>query len=166
MGELIKTNKILLVFPGLGKTYAAGQTDRVLEIQLSQFENLNVQKFCDHFPEHLKGNYQVPFELDPEFPQNVLSVIREGFEKGRIPVMALKTRNINFVLENNLEFDFVMPAKNKYDELKSQYEKRGNTKEYIERNMGMLERVDKNIKKYQKNVYYLQKGEHLLDLFI
>lgn len=157
-------NKVLLVFPGLGKTYAAGQTDRILEIQLSQFKNVNLKKFCDHFPEHLKGNFEVPFELDPDFPNNVLSAICEGFKDGRIPVMALKTSNIEFVLENGLDFDFVMPDKDKYDELKEQYEKRGNTKEYVERNMGMIERVEEDIKKYGKNIYYINKGEHLLHL--
>ena len=157
-------NKVLLVFPGLGKTYAAGQTDRVLEIQLSQFKNVNLKKFCDHFPEHLKGNFEVPFELDPDFPHNVLSVINQGFKDGRIPVMALKTSNIDFVIENGVDFDFVMPAKDKYDELQGQYEKRGNTKEYINRNMGMLERVENDIRKYQKNIYYIKKGGRLLDL--
>ena len=161
---MIRANKILLVYPGLGKTFAAEQTDRVLEIQLSQFKNVNVQKLGEHFPEHLKGNFEMPFEMNPDFPDNVLTAINQGFKEGKVVVMALKTSNIDFVIDNQIDFDFVMPDKDKYEELKSQYEQRGNTKEYIDRNMGMLESVDDDIKKYRKNIYYIKKGKHLLDL--
>lgn len=63
-GKMIGKNKMLLVYPGLGKTFAAEQTDIVLEIQLSQFKNVNVKKLGDHFPEHLKGNFEPTMEIN------------------------------------------------------------------------------------------------------
>lgn len=155
---------ILLVYPGLGKTYAASKTNKVLEIQLSQFENINVKKLGEHFPEHLKGVYEVEFCPDPDFPNNVINCINKGFEDGRIPVMALKTSNIEFVTKYNFDFAFVVPASDKVEQLKQQYIERNNTESYIERNMKLLDKVAQDMPKYGKQIYYIHKDEHLLDL--
>ena len=44
------------------------------------------------------------------------------------------------------------------------YETRGNTKEYIERNLSLLPKTREDIKKYGKENYLVEKGKHLLDL--
>lgn len=157
-------NKVLLVYPGLGKTYCAARTSQVLEIQLSQYKNLNVQKLGKHFPEGLKGKLQVEMKLNPDFPKNLLDDINKGFNENKIVVMALKESNINFLKEHNIDFAFVMPSKNKIEELKNQYIARGNTSEYIERNMVGLSKVFKEIEEYDKPIYFIKKGNHLADL--
>lgn len=157
------SGKVLLVFPGLGKTYASKKTDKVLEIQLSMFQNINKRLYGDHFPEHLKGNTEVAMKLDPEFPENVLKSLAEGFSEGKIPVMALKSSNIEFLLQHKIDFEFVMPSGEKIEELRKQYLKRGNTPEYIQRNIDNIEKVYADILQYNKTIYFLREGEHLLD---
>lgn len=157
-------NKVLLVYPGLGKTYCAERMSEVLEIQLSQYKNLNVQKLGKHFPEHLKGNLQVEMKLNPDFPKNLLDDIYKGFNENKIVVMALKSSNIDFLKVNNIDFAFVIPSKDKIEELKNQYIERGNTPEYIERNIGGLSKVYKEIEEFDKPIYFIKKGCHLADL--
>lgn len=156
-------NKVLLVFPGLGKTYAASKSEKVLELQLSQFQNINKRIYGHHFPEHLKGNTDVPMQLDLEFPQNLLKCLNDGFNQGKVLVMALKTTNINFLLEHGIDFCFIMPSGDKIEELKQQYMARGNTSEYIARNIGSLEKVYSDINQYNKVIYFIREGEHLSD---
>ena len=144
--------KVLLVYPGLGKTYAAERNENVLEIQLSMFKNINKRKYGSHFPEHLKGSIEVPLKTDPSFPKNVLECIKNGFSKGQIVVMALKSDNIEFLIEHNIDFQFVMPSGEKINQLQEQYEKRGNTKDYIQRNIESL--LANNI--IQDNIKYGQ----------
>jgi hypothetical protein len=101
-------SKVWLVFPGLGKTYAAQKTDKILEVQLSRFKNRNVQKYGEHFPEHLKANLEVEMDLNPDYPNNAIDHIKQGLEQEKTPVLALKTDNINFVVEHNFDFEFVV----------------------------------------------------------
>lgn len=165
IGDTMK-NKVLLVYPGLGKTYCAQIMNNVLEIQLNHYKNLNVRKLGTHFPEHLKGNFEPAMELDSNFPNNVLDAINQGFRQDKTIVMALKNSNIDFLIEKNIDFVFVMPSKNKVAELKNQYISRGNTEQYIERNIDGLEQVLTEIKKHNKPIYYIEKGCHLSDFII
>ena len=157
-------NKVWLVFPGLGKTYAASKTDKILEVQLSRFKNRNVQKYGEHFPEHLKGNLEVALDLNPDYPNNAIQHIRQGLTDGKIPVLALKSDNIKFVVEHNFDFEFVVPHQDKLEQLKQQYIARGNTLEYVTRNMSHAKNILGIVGEYNKPIIYVHKDQHLLDL--
>ena len=138
--------------------------DKVVEIQLGRFKNLNVEKLGEHFPEHLKGNYNPEMELNPDFPNNVIRTICEGIKNDKYVVMALKGSNIDFLIEHNFDFAFVVPGESKVQELKEQYISRGNTEEYIERNMKNIQKLPNMINPYNKTIYQIEKGQFLSTL--
>lgn len=154
---------VLLVYPGLGKTYCAKQYNNVEDIRLSFYENKNVEKYDKEASEQLKG-HPLEFIKNPNFPNNLIKVLKNALKSEKVPVMALKERNIEFLIEFNFDFAFVMPAKNKIDELRQQYISRGNSDLVIDRNLENINRVQKEIESYGKPIIYVQKGEHLSDI--
>lgn len=156
-------NIIYLVYPGLGKTYGAKIDKRILEVQYNNFYNLNRRKLGEHFPENKKMNLNLEVEVDPEFPENILNYINNGLKENKFPVMALKPQNIDFCIKYNYDFAFLLPSKERQAKLKEDYIKRGNTIEYIERNMKALENLENEISKYNKRIYYLNSDEYLID---
>lgn len=157
------SNIVYLVYPGLGKTYGAKIDKRILEVQYNYFYNINRRKLGDHFPEAQKMHLNIEVEVDPEFPNNIISYINEGFKEDKYPVMALKTPNIEFCLKYGFDFAFLIPSKERYAQLENDYKDRGNTSEYINRNMNILTDLENNLRQYNKKIYTLDDGEYLID---
>ncbi len=156
--------KVYLVYPGLGKTYAAKCNKNILDVRLSHFQNLNTANLSEEYLEKIKGQ-PMEMKLNPDFPQNLIDFVKNGLAQDKIVVMALKQTNIDFLIENNIDFDFVVPAEDKLEQLKNDYISRGNTLEVAERNINNVLKSIDDIKKYNKEIIYLHNNEYLLDLF-
>ena len=155
--------KLFLVYPGLGKTFSAKVNPNVLEVQVGMFRDLDRSQLGDHYPENLKGKEREE-QLNPDFPNNLNKFLAKEENKNKIVVMALKQNNIQFAIDNGYDIAFVMPTKNKLIQLKKQYKERGNTEEYIARQINMYEPTLKKIKQFTYPILFVEEGQYLLDL--
>ena len=154
-------NKILLVYPGLGKTYTSKNNPNVLDIKLSQFQDLNYSNYSESEIEKNKGS-KVEIKPNPLFPQNIISFLK-GVDEGKIVCMALKQPNIDFLVENNFDFVFILPSEDRINQLAKDYIARGNNQKVVSRNIENLKDIEW-IKKYKKEIFYIKTGEYLQDL--
>lgn len=154
---------IYLVYPGLGKTYATKLDSRILDVRLSSFKNLNVMKIDPEASENLKGT-SIKLDQNPAFPGNLISFLTNAINENKIPLLALKTENVEFVVVNNFDFIFIMPAPDKVEQLAKQYKTRGNNDFVIQRNINNIDKVLQSIKEYNKPIYYVHKDEHFYDV--
>ncbi len=157
-------NVIYLVYPGLGKTYSAKINKKILDVSLSKFENLNYENINAKDIEKLKGT-QIEMKKNPDSPNNLIDFLNNNLHNNKIIVMALKPSNIDFLIKNNFDFVFVMPAEDKIEELKKQYQDRQNTQFVVNRNIENISKTNQDILKYSKKIFYINKHKHLIDLF-
>ena len=154
---------LYLVYPGLGKTFSAKMNPNVLEVQVGMFRDVSRSDLGDHYPEKLKGAKREEV-LNPDFPNNLIDFLGKQENQDKIIVMALKQNNMQFAIDHGYDIAFVMPTKNKLRQIKQQYKLRGNTDEYIARQINMYEPTLEKIKQYTYPILFVDEGQYLLDL--
>jgi len=157
--------KAYLVYPGLGKTTFAKTNSEFIDVQVRVFKDLSLKEYIEtkKYPNY-RGN---PIkEINPDYPTNLIEYVKKEIKTEKIILMAPKQDAYDLLEALRItEFCFVMPDKERLKELEQDYLIRGDSLDYINRNIRKrYNLVIKVAKQMKKDIIFLKPGEYLADI--
>jgi len=149
--------KLVLAYAGTGKSYLASKYENVIDLDSGDFKWLGKRKDIPY--------YERP--QNPEFPQNYLSAVFNLLETTDKIILVSSHRQDIMEAISVLSPLFVYPQRDLLDEYVERWQKRGNSKEFIQARIAefytILDRAEifTNVEKI-----YLTSGEYLEDVLI
>ena len=131
----MKEKILVLVYPGLGKTYTAEHFANVIDFE-QQFYTYVYDDSIKHLPlEEIKSSYSKKIP-NPDFPGNYIKDIGKALENNEIVVTTFIPKTFQALI-NDANYEdtriiLVIPDKNNFEELADRFRARGNTEEFIE----------------------------------
>ena len=154
--------KIIVGYPGIGKTYLGNTFCDVIDIDSSDYhwiyhnseiaQDMERRKDCQDRELNLLWPYNYIEAIDQLYHQEEYSYILVVFKKEILPLLSAK----------RLPFTIVAHKKELKTEYKQRYIDRNNSDAYISRMLSEWDDDMRQIKNYS-NVYYLDSCEHLTD---
>lgn len=158
---------VYFVYPGLGKTTLAKKNAKIVDIQIRLFKDAQLAKYIGttDYPNY-RGNSIV--KINPEFPNNLCKYALQEIGNGKILLFVPKTDGYNLMNALNItDYAFIMPDKERLEQLKQDYIARGDNSDYINRNLNeRYKSVLDYANQMKKEIIFLKPGEYLSDIFI
>ena len=161
---------LVLVYPGIGKTYTAENYENVIDFEQQHYIYI-YDEDIRHLPlEQIKG-WASKRKPNPEWPQNYIGGIREQLEQGRIVITTFIPATYKALCEDaqyqNVRIILVVFNKDNFEELAQRFRERNNTEEFIERRRAdfpIVVKIFEDAPNVEKVV--VESGEYLADALI
>lgn len=155
--------KVISVFAGLGKTTVGNKYSNVCDLQSSPYR-------CDYSniseKDYEKMKYVKSRISNPDWPINYLKAIKEATKKYDVVLVPSNPDIRNLLLDNNIDFLFVLPSIDSREILYERYKARGNSQELIDTVMNYFDNWSRNQKDYNYPIVVLDKNKYLEDLLL
>lgn len=100
--------KVISVFAGLGKTTVGNKYSNICDLQSSPYR-------CDYSKVNARDYEKMKYDKsripNPDWPQNYLKAIKEAINKYDLVLVPSSQDVRKLLLENNIEFLFILPQK-------------------------------------------------------
>lgn len=152
---------VVSAFAGLGKTYLAKYNDKFIDLESSDYQWLENDKYGDK--EQSKGNTEKV--KNPSFPNNYVEEMKKLVAKGKVPLIAAQPEVIEAASKAGLYIVMAYPSLDSKKDILKRYKDRGNAAGFIKLMEGNFEKFVESMK---SNVYAIfsievEKGEFLTD---
>ncbi|MCL2369261.1 MAG: hypothetical protein FWC83_01140 [Alphaproteobacteria bacterium] len=153
------------VYPGLGKTTLAKKNAKIADIESKVFKDKNLAEYIGRqgVPNY-RGEQVV--NINPEWPSNLYQFMQSKLENGKILVAVPKQDGYDaFDNLNIVDYAFVLPTKERLNQLRKDYINRGDAKEYINNNLTVrYNEVLNYAKSTGKEIIFVEPGQYLEDV--
>lgn len=154
--------KIIVGYPGIGKTYLGNTFSDVIDIDSSDYHWIYHNHEVARDIERRKDCQDR--ELNSSWPYNYIEAISQLYhqEEYSYILVVFKTEILPLLSAKGLPFTIVVPRKELKEEYRQRYISRNNSNAYISR---MLLEWDDDMRQIESfsNVYYLDSCEYLTD---
>ena len=124
---------IIAGYAGVGKTTLAKKYKNVLDLESTPYRWI-VPDYKNRNPEHVKGLNIPGKTLNPNFPNNYISAIKENFDKyDYILVWCHHENSFPHYDANGIDYEIFVPTRASLPQYRQRYIDRGNNMEYVER---------------------------------
>lgn len=154
---------IIAGFGGIGKTTLAKKYKNVLDLESTPYKYIiaDYQKFD---PEAVKGKGIIDKKLNPDFPENYITAIKNNLHKyDYILVWCHPEQALPHLERAGIDYELFIPTREALDEYRQRFINRGNSQEYVNR-VSSKEGYDKRLPQFKatgKPIVFLQTGETL-----
>lgn len=155
--------KVISVFAGLGKTTVGNKYPNVCDLQSSPYrcDYSNIKK-----EDYEKMKYDNSRIINPDWPNNYLKAILDAKEKYELVLVPSSLDVRDLLVENNIEFLFVLPDYDSKDILLKRYKDRNNNIDMINDVMNNFDTWSRNQEDYSYPIEILEKDKYLEDLLL
>lgn len=155
--------KVISVFSGLGKTTVGNKYENVCDLQSSQyrFDYSNI-KLCEY--EKMKSLKSR--KVNADWPHNYINALLEAMKKYDIILVPSNEDIRKILIENKIDFLFVLPSYDSRDILLKRYKERGNSQELIKEVMEYFDNWSREQEAYDYPIIILDKEKYLEDLLL
>ena len=155
--------KVISVFAGLGKTTVGNKYPNVCDLQSSPFrcDYSNIKK-----EDYEKMKYDNSRIINPDWPNNYLKAILDAKEKYELVLVPSSLDVRNLLIDNNIDFLFVLPSTDCREILLQRYKDRGNSVEMINDVMYNFDTWSRHPGDYNYPIAILDKDKYLEDLLL
>ncbi len=155
--------KVMCVFSGLGKTYVGNKYKNICDLQSSpyryDYSSVNKEDF-----EKLKCSIKrIP---NPNWPANYIKALKEAINQFDLVLVPAIEVIETILMENDIEFMYVLPSFDYREILLERFKKRGNNDELINVVMKRFDSWSREQKDYPYPIFVLEKEKYLEDLLI
>lgn len=143
---------VVSAFAGLGKTHLAKNNDKFIDLESSDFQWLENDKYGDK--ESSKGNTEKI--KNPSFPNNYVEEMKRLVAEGKIPLIAAQPEVIEAASKAGLYIFMAYPALDSKEDILKRYKDRGNAEGFI--NL-MKSNFEKFVESMKSNMYAVASFE-------
>ena len=160
--EKFMKTKIVVGYPGVGKTYLGKTFSDVVDIDSSDYhwiyDNPEVARDLEKRKDCMEKS------LNDSWPYNYIEAISDLYHQDEFSyiLVVFKTEILSLLSDCQLPFTIVAPKRELKEEYRKRYVERKNTDRYISRMLSEWDRDMEYIENFS-NVYYLDSCEHLSD---
>lgn len=150
-------------FGGVGKTELSKKYSNVIDLESifwKWYYNEDINKNVEHFKSY-KNRTQ-----NPNFPQNYIEAIKENLNKYDIVLIAYSDIICNSLKKNKIDFFLCYPDKKAKDIYIERFRKRGNNKNFINKNIELFEIAVEKAEKMEGQKIVLYGNETLENYLI
>lgn len=155
--------KVISVFAGLGKTTVSKKYPNVCDLQSSiyrcDYSNIDKKDY-----EKMKCNSSRT--VNKAWPNNYLEALKKAINEYDLVLVPSNPDIRELLLENNINFIFVLPSSDSREVLLDRYKKRGNNKELIEEVTNYFDTWSRKQKDYDYKIKIIEKDKYLEDLLL
>ena len=155
--------KVMSVFAGLGKTTVGNKYPNICDLQSSPYR-------CDYSniksEDYEKMKYDLNRVANSEWPNNYLNAILDAMKKYDLVLVPSNLDVRKLLIDNNIDFAFVLPSYDSRDILLERYKIRKNNSNMIQSVMFNFDNWSRNQDDYTYPIYILDKNQYLEDLIL
>lgn len=155
--------KVISVFAVLGKTTVSKKYPNVCDLQSSiyrcDYSNIDKKDY-----EKMKCNSSRT--VNKAWPNNYLEALKKAINEYDLVLVPSNPDIRELLLENNINFIFVLPSSDSREVLLDRYKKRGNNKELIEEVTNYFDTWSRKQKDYDYKIKIIEKDKYLEDLLL
>ena len=159
-----KDKVLVLAYPGSGKTYLADNFKNVSDIEFQHFR-WDYGEYKTLPLEKLKGRKDIRTPR-PDWPDNFFKQLEIELENNEIILLPMSTTmfdGLDRINRAGVRIIFAMPRPEKFEELEKTFEKRGNSKEFIESRRNDFQKYYDITQNCPYEKVFIEKDEHLYD---
>ena len=155
--------KVICAFAGLGKTTVSKKYKNIYDLQSSpyRYDYTNIDK--KDYEKMKLDDSRIP---DPNWPNNYLCALKELMEKYDLVLVPSNPDVRELLVNNKIDFLFVLPSYNYRDILFERYKRRGNNITMINSAMNDFDTYSRNQNDYEYPITILDENQSLEDLLI
>lgn len=157
----MKNEKIIIAYPGLGKSSLASQIDIFEDISSRKFRDADFLSYGKNY--NYRGSDIVNF--NQEYPNNLIEFINKKLIDNKTLLFAFKPKTIELLESLKLDYVMVLSNEKRLEKLKQDYIQRGDSEKYINKNRTTRYKdalvYTSNI---EKKVIFLKEREYLKDI--
>ncbi len=161
--DKIKKGIVIAGFGGVGKTMLAKKYKNVLDLESTPFKYL-IEDYDKLDAETIKGTQAEAKKLNPDFPSNYITAIKNNINKyDYILVWCHPEEILPHFDANGVDYQLFIPTRDALDEYRQRFIDRGNNEDYVNR-VSDKDGYDKRLLQFKatgKPIIFLGKGETL-----
>lgn len=153
--------KVISVFAGLGKSFLGKKYKNVCDLRSSSYR-YDYSSIKEKEFEKLKCLDTL--KVNSKWPSNYIDDLKNAIQNYDIVLVPSNEDIRNLLIENHIEFIFVLPSVDSREILLERYKKRGNNQKMIKEVMNYFDKWSRKQEDYSYPIYILNKNEYLEDL--